>query len=87
MVGIVEAGGDPQPEKIGGMKICVIQCVDIGAEGFAQRIRQLALVVNRGDGIEMRLNRRQTFRLDCGFIQVGVEKVRNLARFRAGRRI
>ncbi len=59
MIGIVEAGRDPQSEQVRGVEVGVVQGVDVGAQCLAQRVRQFFLVVDRGDRLQVRLQRRR----------------------------
>ena len=57
VVGVVEAGGDPEAEDVGGVEVGVVEGVDIGAEGQAEGVGELARCVDGGDlgevGLEM----------------------------------
>ena len=44
MVGVVEAGGDPEAEDVGGVEVGVVEGVDVGAEGEAEGVGELARV-------------------------------------------
>ena len=44
MVGVVEAGGDPEAEEVGGVEVGVVEGVDVGAEGVAEGVGEFARV-------------------------------------------
>ena len=87
VVGIVEAGRDPQPEKIGGMKVGVVQGVDIGSQALTQGSRQFALVADGGNRFEVRAKRGEALGFDGGFVHVGVVEVGDFANVGTGRGI
>ena len=55
MVGIVEAGSDPEAEDIVGVEVGEIEGVDVGAEREAEGVGELALGVDGCDGGEVGL--------------------------------
>ncbi len=55
MFGVVEAGGDPETEDIGGVEVGVVEGVDVGAEGEAEGAGEFSGRVDGGDGVEVRL--------------------------------
>ena len=84
MVGVVEAGGDPEAEEVGGVEVGVVEGVDVGAEGFAEGSGELARVVDGGDGGEVRLEGGEAVRFDGGLVHVGGVEVGDLALLGAG---
>ena len=58
VLGIVEAGSHPQSEQVRSVEVGVVQRVGIGAQGRAQRGGQVLLVLNAGNGFQVRRERR-----------------------------
>src|ERR1700722_8898850 len=85
--GVVKAGCDPESEKICGMKVGVIQGIDVRAEAFTQSSGQFMFVADRGDRVELRAERSEAFGFDGGLVHVGVVQVSNFACVGAGRSI
>ena len=83
VIGIVEAGSDPQSKQVRGMEVGVVQRVNISAQSFSQSGGQLRLVADGGDGFQMRLDRSQTLGFDAGLVHVRVVEIGNLACARA----
>ena len=79
VVGVVEAGSDPEAEDVGGVVVGVVEGVDVGAEGEAEGAGEFALVLDGGDGVEMRLERGEAVGFDGGLVHVGVVEVGDLA--------
>jgi len=82
--GIVEVRCDPKSENIRRVVVGVVEGIDICAELLAERVRERLLIVDGIDGIEMRLDGRESGLLDCGFIHVGVVEIGDHARTAAG---
>ena len=80
MVGVAEAGSDPQAEEIGRGEDRVVQHVDIGAKRFPESQRELATVLNGGNLGQMRLERLQALGFDRGLIHKCVVEVGDFAR-------
>jgi hypothetical protein len=79
VVRIIEAGGDPQSKKICGVKVGVIERVNVRAQAFTEGVRQFAPVTDGSDRFEVRAQRREAFRLDGGLVHVGAVEVSHLA--------
>ncbi len=84
MVGIVEAGGDPDAEEVGGVEVGVVEGVDVGAQGVAEGCGELALVGDGGDLGEVRLERGQAVRVDGLLVHIGGVEVGDLSLLGAG---
>ena len=54
------------------MEIGVVEGIDVSAQGLAEGVGQLVLVLNRGDGFKLRPQRRQPLALDGGLVHVRV---------------
>ena len=80
VVGIAESGRDPQSKKIIGVKICVVEGIDIGAQGLTQRSGQFALIADCGNRVQMRAKRADAFRFNGGFIHIRVIKCGDFVR-------
>ena len=52
------------------MKVGVVQRVHISAKRFSQRVRQLVLVFDGRNRVQMRLQRRKPFGFNARFIHV-----------------
>jgi hypothetical protein len=87
VVGVVEAGGYPEAEDICGAEVGAVEGVDVGAEGEAEGVGELARSVDGGDGVEVRLERGEAVGFDGGLIHVGVVEVGDLALVRAWGRV
>ena len=81
VVGVVEAGGDPEAEEVVGVEVGVVEGVDVGAEGEAEGVGELMPGVDGGDGGEVRLERGAAVGLDGGLVHEGVVEVGDLALF------
>src|SRR4029077_286954 len=57
VVRVVKIRRDPQSEKVGSVKVRVVQRVDVSPQAFAQGSRQFVLVVDGGNSIEVRTKR------------------------------
>ncbi len=79
MFGVVEAGGDPDAEEIGGMKVGVVEGVDVGADGEAKGVGEFARGPDGGDFVEVGLEGGEAVGFDCGLVHVGVVEVGDLA--------
>jgi len=78
-VGIVEAGGDPEAEDVGGVEVGVVEGVDVGADGKAEGVGEFFLGVDGGDFIEEGLDGSEAVGLDGGFVHEGVVEVGDAA--------
>jgi len=87
VLGVVKAGGDPQSEKVRGMKAAAVQGIDIRPEALAQSPRQFVLVADGSDGVELWAERSEAFGLDGGLVHIGVIEVGNFAGIRTSRRV
>ena len=72
MVGVVEAGRDPEAEDIGGVKVGVVEGVDVGTKRQAEGVGELTRV--RMAAISARCGRREWRPSDsmARFVHVGV---------------
>ena len=84
VVGIVEAGSDPEAEDIGGVEVGDVEGVDVGAEGEAEGVGEFARGVDGGDGGEVGLEGGEAVGFDGGLVHVGVVEVGDLALVGAG---
>ena len=78
MVGIVEAGRDPEPEDIGGVEVGVVEGVDIGTKRQAEGVGELMLVRDGGDLGETRKEGVKTVGFDGALVHVGTIEVGDL---------
>ena len=83
--GIVEAGSHPKSKEMRSVEVGVIQRVDIGAQRRSQSSGQFLLVLDGGDSLEVRFERRHSFGFDARLIHVRVVEVANLAWARSRR--
>src|SRR5438477_6027325 len=60
------------------MKICVVECINIGTLSFSQGTRQLAFVTNGGNSVQMGLQRSKSACFDPGLIHIRLIKISNL---------
>jgi hypothetical protein len=79
VVGVVEAGRDPETEDVGGVEVGVVEGVDVGAEGEAECVGEFFLGVDGGDFIEEGLDGSEAVGLDGGFVLEGVVEVGDAA--------
>ena len=84
VVGVVEAGSDPEAEDIGGVEVGVVEGIDVGAEGEAEGVGEFALGVDGGDLGEVGLEGGEAVGFDGGLVHVGVVEVGDLALVGAG---
>ena len=84
VVGVVEAGRDPEAEDVRGMEVGEVEGVDVGAEGEAEGLGEFALGVDGGDLGQMRLEGGHAVGFDGGLVHVGVIEVGDLALVGAG---
>ena len=79
VVGVVEAGRDPEAEEVGGVEVGVVEGVDVGAEAFRRGPRAsscwLLMAAMRG---EVRLERGKAVGFDGGLVHVGGVEVGDL---------
>ena len=71
MVGVVEAGRDPEPEDIGGVEVGVVEGVDIGPQRQAEGVGKLMGVRDGGDLGETRKEGVESFGFDGALVHVG----------------
>ena len=79
VIGVVEAGRDPEAEDVRGVEVGVVEGVDVGAEGEAEGVGKLARGVDGGDFGEVRLERGEAMGFDGGLVHIGVIEVGDLA--------
>ena len=44
MIGVAEAGSDPESEEVGGVEVGVVEGIDVGAQAFAEGVGQFVLI-------------------------------------------
>src|SRR4029077_5815673 len=79
VIGVVEARGNPEPKNIRGVKVGVVEGVDVGAQRFSEGASEFFFVVDGGNCVEVRLERSDPAGFDSGFVHVGVVKVGDFA--------
>jgi hypothetical protein len=79
VIGVVEAGSDPEAEEIGGVEVGVVEGVDVGAEGETEGVGELATGFDCGDLREMELDSGEAVGFDGCLIHIRVIKVGDLA--------
>ncbi len=55
MLGVVESRRYPKTEEIRGMKVRVVQGIDIGTKCFSKDEGQCSFIFYGGDGVQVRL--------------------------------
>jgi hypothetical protein len=79
MVGVVEAGGDPEAEEIGCVEVGGVEGVDVGAEGEAESVGEFAPGMDGVDFGEVGLEGGEAVGFDGALVHVGVVEVGDLA--------
>ena len=69
------------------MKTAAVQGIDIRPEGFTQSSREVVLVTDSGNGVEVRPQRSDAFGFDGDFVHEGEVEVGNFASIGTGRRV
>ncbi len=74
VIGIVEAGSDPETEQIGSVIVGVVEGVDIGAKSEAESVGELRSRLDGGDAVELGLDGGEAALVDGGRVhERGVE--------------
>jgi hypothetical protein len=84
VVGIVEAGRDPEAKDIWSAVVGVIEGIDVGADGEAEGVGEVIGCVDGCDFGQMRLERGEPVGFDGRFVHVGAVEVGDLAFVGAG---
>ena len=84
VIGVVEAGGDPEAEDVRGVEVSVVEGVDVGAEGEAEGVGEFARCFDSCNFAEVGLEAGEAVGLDGSLVHVGAVEVGDLAFIGAG---
>ena len=79
VVGVVEAGSDPEAEDVRGVEVGGVEGVDIGAEGEAESVGEFLWGVDGLDESQVWLESGHAVGFYGGFVHVGVVEVGDFA--------